>query len=165
MNAIVVVDQNWGIGREGGLLFSLPTDMKHFKSLTLNGTVLMGHRTLTSFPDGKPLSERRNIVISRDHSLQVEGAEIAESPEAAVAMTQGEDPGKVWVIGGGSVYTALIGRCKRVFLTQVEAEAEEPDTYFPNLNKLKGWELENRGEPITENGVTYRFLEYVNRNI
>jgi len=165
MNAIVIVDENWGIGREGGLLFSLPTDMKRFKSLTMNGTVIMGHRTLVSFPDKKPLPERRNIVISRDRSLQVEGAEIASSPEAAEAMAQGEDPGKVWVIGGGSVYTALINHCKRVFLTQVAAEAEEPDTYFPNLSKLKGWEIENTGEPITENGYTYRFVEYVNRNI
>jgi len=165
MNAIVVADENWGIGKEGGLLFSLPTDMQRFRSMTLNGTVIMGHRTLASFPDGKPLPQRRNIVISRDRSLRIEGAEIAESPEAAAAVTEDEDPGRVWVIGGGTVYTALIGRCKRVFLTQVEAAAEEPDTYFPNLNKLKGWEVENVGEPITENGQTYRFVEYVNRNI
>ena len=67
MNAIVVADQNWAIGREGDLLFSLPTDMKRFRSLTLEGTVILGRKTLDSFPGGKPLPRRRNIVLSLIH--------------------------------------------------------------------------------------------------
>ena len=83
MNAIVVVDANWAIGCGGDLLFSLPTDMRRFRSLTLNGTVILGRRTLDSFPGGKPLPKRRNIVITHNKDLTVQGAEIAPNPETA----------------------------------------------------------------------------------
>lgn len=165
MNAIVVVDQNWAIGREGQLLFSLPTDMKRFRALTLGGTVILGRRTLDSFPEGKPLPGRRNIVITHNAQLAVEGAELVPSPEAALAAAGGCDPDKLWVIGGGSVYIALLSRCKRVYLTRVDAAAESADTYFPNLDKLPGWTAEHIGEPVTENGVTYRFVDYVNTRL
>ena len=155
MNAIVVVDQKWAIGREGGLLFSLPTDMKRFRALTLNGTVILGRKTLGTFPGGRPLPKRRNIVISHQTDLEIEGSELVGSLE--------DD--HLWVIGGGSVYTALLSRCRRVYLTKVDAAAPEADTFFPNLDKLPGWEVEHAGDPITENGITFSFIEYINRNL
>ena len=85
MNAIVAVDANWAIGCQGDLLFSLPTDMRRFRTLTMGGTVILGRKTLDSFPGGKPLPKRRNIVITRNPDLAVEGAEIAASPEEALA--------------------------------------------------------------------------------
>ncbi len=165
MNAIVVVDQNWAIGREGDLLFSLPTDMKRFRSLTLGGTVILGRKTLDSFPGGRPLPQRRNIVITRNVDFDRAGCEIAASPEAALALAAGTEPEKLWIIGGGSTYTAFLSRCRRVYLTQVDEEAEGADTFFPNLDKLPGWEVESRGEPLTENGHTYRFLNYINSKL
>ena len=77
MNAIVVTDKQWAIGRSGDLLFSLPGDMKHFRTLTTGGTVIMGRKTLDSFPGGRPLPKRRNIVITRDPAFSREGCEIA----------------------------------------------------------------------------------------
>ena len=165
MNAIVVTDKNWAIGRDGGLLFSLPTDMKRFRTLTMGGTVILGRRTLVSFPGGKPLPDRRNIDISHDGDLLIDHAEIAATPEEAVSMTAGDDPDKIWVIGGGSIYAALLARCKRVYLTLVDAAVEEPDTYFPNLDKLPGWEMVSSGEPMEENGLTFRFIDYINSKI
>ena len=166
MNAIVVVDRNWAIGREGGLLFSLPTDMKRFKELTKGGTVIMGRKTLESFPGRKLLSGRRNVVISRTTENIPPEASVVPDPAAAVEKTYAEDPDKVWVIGGGSVYAALLSQCRRVYLTKVDAVAEgEPDTYFPNLDHLSYWEVESAGDPVTENGVTYRFVQYINRNL
>lgn len=165
MNAIVVVDAKWAIGRDGGLLFSLPTDMKRFRSLTLDGTVILGRKTLDSFPGGKPLSRRRNIVITRNVDFDREGSEIVDSPAAAVELAAGTDPDKLWVIGGGSVYAALLSQCKRVYLTRVDTVAEGADTFFPNLDKLPGWKVEHIGEPVTENGVTYRFVDYINTKI
>lgn len=162
MNAIVVVDANWAIGCDGDLLFSLPTDMRRFRSLTLNGTVILGRRTLDSFPGGKPLPKRRNIVITHNKDLAVQGAEIAPNPETALALAGGKDAENLWVIGGGSVYAALLGRCKRVYLTRVDTAAEGADTFFPNLDKLPNWTVENTGETIRENGYTYRFVDYVN---
>lgn len=165
MNAIVVVDRNWAIGRDNALLFSLPTDMKRFRSLTTGGTVILGRKTLETFPGGRPLPNRRNIVITRNRGFTREGAEVVASTQAALELAAGEDPDKLWVIGGGSVYTALLSRCKRVYLTQVDTRAEDPDTFFPNLEKLPAWEVEHTSDPITENGVTYRFVEYINKNI
>lgn len=160
MNAIVAVDATWAIGCQGDLLFSLPTDMRRFRSLTMGGTVILGRKTLDSFPGGKPLPKRRNIVITRNPDLTVEGAEIASGPEEALALAQGDE--NIWVIGGGSVYTALLSRCKRVYLTKVDQAAENADTFFPNLDKLPNWKVEKRSEPVEENGLTYRFIDYVN---
>lgn len=160
MNAIVVVDQNWAIGKDNGLLFSLPTDMKRFRSLTMGGTVLLGRRTLDSFPGGRPLPGRRNIVITRDATFQREGVICVTS--LADALEAAADPEHLWVIGGGSIYTALLSRCKRAYLTKVDAAAEGADTFFPNLDKLPGWKVETVSDPVTENGLTYRFVDYVN---
>ena len=165
MNCIVVVDQNWAIGCEGGLLFSLPTDMKRFRSLTVDGTVILGRKTLDSFPGGRPLPRRRNIVITRKVDFDREGCEIVPSPQAALEAAAGTEEEQLWVIGGGSVYTALLPKCKRAFVTRVDAAAPEADTFFPNLDKLPGWEVESVSEPVEENGVTYRFVDYINTKI
>ena len=164
MNAIVVADRSWAIGRDGGLLFSLPTDMKRFRSLTMGGAVILGRKTLESFPGGRPLPKRKNIVITRRKDLQVEGTVVVSSLADALDAAGDTPPDQIWVIGGGSVYTALL-RCKRVYLTKVDAQAEDPDTFFPNLDKLPGWEVEHESEPVEENGLTFRFVEYINQKI
>lgn len=165
MNAIVAVDQNWAIGRKNDLLFSLPTDMKRFRALTTGGTVILGRKTLDSFPGGRPLPKRRNIVITRSPSFAREGAEVVQSPQAALDLAAGTEPDKLWVIGGGKIYAALLPQCKRVYLTKVDAAAKDADTFFPNLDQLPGWEVEHTGAPIQENGLTYHFVEYINQNI
>ena len=161
MNAIVVADRNWAIGRNNGLLFSLPGDMKHFRTLTSGGTVIMGRRTLDSFPGGNPLPKRRNIVITRDPDFCREGCEIVHRPEEALALAGvGDD---VWLIGGSSIYAALLDRCRRACVTRVDTAAPEADVFFPNLDALPAWAVEHTGEPITENGLTYRFVDYIRR--
>ena len=165
MNAIVVVDENWAIGRQGGLLFSLPTDMKRFRPLTLGGAVILGRRTLDSFPGGNPLPKRRNIVITHHTDLERPGTEIVSSLDAALAVVSDLPQDQIWVIGGGSVYAALLSKCQRAYVTRVEAAAEGADSFFPNLDKLPGWTVESVSEPVTENGLTYRFYDYVNTNL
>ena len=161
MNAIVVTDKQWAIGRSGDLLFSLPGDMKHFRTLTTGGTVIMGRKTLDSFPGGRPLPKRRNIVITRSPDYCREGCEIVHRPEEALALAgDGDD---VWLIGGGSIYAALLDRCLRACVTQVDTAAPEADVFFPNLDALPAWAVEHTGEPITENGLTYRFVNYIRR--
>jgi len=162
MNAIVVTDRNWAIGKDNCLLFSLPTDMKHFRAMTLNGTVLMGRKTLESFPGGNPLPRRRNIVITREKCFSREGVEVVHCCKEAMAAVEGTDPDTVWVIGGGSVYTCTLSQCKRVILTRVDTVAEDADTFFPNLDRLPNWKQVSASEPIEENGLTFRFLEYEN---
>ena len=161
MNAIVVADRNWAIGRNNGLLFSLPGDMKRFRALTTGGTVILGRRTLDSFPGGRSLPRRRNIVITRDPDFCREDCEVVHSPDAALALAgDGDD---VWLIGGGSIYAALLDRCRRACVTLVDTAAPEADVFFPNLDALPEWAVEHAGEPITENGLTYRFVDYIRR--
>lgn len=162
MNAIVAVDRNWAIGRKNDLLFTLPTDMKRFRTLTTGGTVILGRKTLDSFPGGKPLPKRRNLVITRNADFSRPGAEIVPSPAAALDAARGTEPDRLWVIGGGSIYTALLDRCRRVYLTYVDADAPGADVFFPNLDRLPQWRMESSSDPITENGYTYRFVNYVN---
>lgn len=165
MNAIVVADQRWAIGHNGGLLFSLPTDMRRFRTLTTGGTVIMGHLTLNSFPEGKPLPDRRNIVITRQSDSLPEGVEAASSPEKALTLAGGTEAENLWIIGGGSIYAALLSRCARVYLTRVETRVQESDTFFPNLDKLPNWEVESAGELMEENGLKFRFIEYINTKL
>ena len=165
MYAIAAVDQNWGIGRDNALLFHISADMKRFRALTLNGTVILGRKTLDTFPGGRPLPKRRNIVISHQTDLEIEGAELVGSLEEALKAAGDLEDDHLWVIGGGSVYTALLSRCRRVYLTKVDAAAPEADTFFPNLDKLPGWEVECVSDPVEENGLTYQFVDYINKNI
>ena len=162
MNAIVIADQRWAIGLNGGLLFSLPSDMRRFRALTIGGTLIMGRLTLNSFRDGKPLPRRRNIVITRDPGELPEGIESAPSPEAALELAGGTGRDDLWIIGGGSVYAALLNKCRRVYLTRVEMRAPESDTFFPNLDKLPNWKVKTTSELKEENGLKYRYIEYIN---
>lgn len=164
MNAIVVVDRNWAIGRDGKLLFSLPSDMKRFRALTTGGTVLMGRKTLDSLPGRKPLPNRRNIVLTSG-SLKTKGIEIVHTLGDLRNAVANEPQDQVFVIGGGSVYRLLLPCCKRVYLTKVDCAADSPDTWFPNLQELPGWGVESSSDPVTENGVTYRFINYINQNL
>lgn len=165
MNAYVVADRRWAFGRNGGLLFSLPADLERFHSLTRNGTVIMGPERLKFFTGGAPLPERRNIIVTRDPSSLPEGAEGVSSPEKALALAGGAETENLWIIGGGSIYAALLSRCRRVYLTRVETQVEESDTFFPNLDKLPNWEVASQGEPMEEDGLKFCFFEYVNTKL
>ena len=160
MDLIVAVSSNWAIGKDNDLLFSLKTDMKYFRQNTLEKTVILGRKNLDSFPGGRPLPKRRNIVITRDPAFSREGCEIVHTPEDALALAGDEE--NVWLIGGGSIYAALLGRCRRASVTRVDSTVSDADTFFPDLDALPNWKIERTGEAVTENGLTYRFVDYVN---
>lgn len=161
MQAIVVVDQNWGIGCENGLLFHLPGDLKHFKRLTLGKAVVMGRRTLESMPGGKPLPGRDTLVLTRNPSYQVEGARVAHSLEELEELLRLYAPEDLMLCGGQQVYELLIDRCSRAYVTRVEAAATA-DSHFPNLDERPGWRLVEQSEVQQEKGLSYRFCVYEN---
>ena len=163
MNAIVAVDANWGIGQGNKLLFTLRGDLKRFRQITTGGTILLGRKTLETFPNGQPLPNRRNVVLTKS-SLELEGATVVHTIPELLDAVKDEDPDSVFVVGGGTVYTALLPYCKRVYMTRINATAGDPDTYFPNLDKLPGWEVEKEEPPIVEDGISYRFVDYINKN-
>ena len=158
MTAIVCVDKNWAIGKDNRLLFHISADLRRFKRLTTGRTVVMGRNTLLSLPGARPLPDRRNIVVSTTMA-PCEGVEVARSAEEAVRLA-GED---AVLIGGAQLYRALLPRCERVLATQVDAAAEGADAFFPNLDAAPEWAVEAAGEWQEENGLRFRYADYVRR--
>ena len=149
-------DVDWD-GSDGALLFRISADHKRFRTLTVGKTVILGHKTLDTFPGGKPLKDRRNIVLSH-RDLDVPGAEIAHSFDEAAALG-GDD---AIVIGGASVYMALLSRCDRVYVTKVDADPDA-DSFFPNLDDNPDWRIESESETFEENGLKFRYVDYVRK--
>lgn len=166
MIAIVAVTQDWGIGCEGDLLIHEPQDMRHFVSHTRGATVIMGDRTLASFPGGRPLKGRRNVVLTIDPALEVPpcpagtSCELVRSIDEALAAVAGEDPDGVWVIGGASVYRQLLPSCSHAIVTKFETTLPA-DTFFPNLDEDPTWEVERvEGGGVSVEGVPFSFVTY-----
>lgn len=161
MNLIVAVDSNWGIGLRGTQTVVIPEDRKMFRTLTDGDTVIVGHRTLLDFPGGKPLAGRKNIVLSRHTGLKIDGAVVVNSLGGLFREIANDNPDRVFVIGGDKIFRLLLPYCRTAYVTRIDA-APENDAYFPNLDTLESWELEERGETKTHDGVDYAFLKYRN---
>lgn len=161
MDLIVAVGADWGIGCEGDLLFSIPEDMKYFRTMTQGKVVVMGRKTLESLPGGKPLKNRTNIVLSQNPDYQVEDAQVCQSLDEVLAAVRGYAEDEVMVIGGAGIYRAMLPYCKRAYVTHVDATAPA-DTYFPDLTKEPGWALVKEGEQQEHEGLRYRFCVYEN---
>ena len=153
MNAIVAVSENWGIGKDNALLFHIRADLQRFKALTTGHTVVMGRRTLESLPGGRGLPGRRNLVLSTRPDFAAERAEVVRSLDEAVAAAE-ED---AFVIGGETVYRALLARCERVYVTKVFAAADA-DAFFPDLDAAPGWAVEESGPVQEENGLRFQYV-------
>ena len=127
MNLIVAVDKNWAIGNQNRLLVSIPADMKFFRETTMNKVVVLGRKTLESFPNGLPLKKRTNIVITRDKNYQVKDAIVVHSVEEALKELEKYSEEEIYVIGGESIYRQMLPYCKVAHVTKVN-HAYEADT-------------------------------------
>lgn len=155
MKLIVAVDQNWAIGYRGGLLAHLSADLRRFKDITMGHPVLLGRKTLATFPGGRPLPGRENFILSTDPDFRVEGATVLRSAEEA-RMRCPED---TFVIGGEQIYRTLLEDCETAYVTRIDA-AFPADAWFPELDVLSGWWVTEEEGPFTENGLTFRYLTY-----
>ena len=160
MNLIVNVDKNWAIGNKNKLLVSIPADMRFFRETTQGNVVIMGRKTLESFPQGQPLKNRVNIVITRDPDYQVKGAVVVHSVEEAVEESRKYE-GEVFVIGGESIYRMMLPYCEDAYVTRLDY-GYEADTWMPDLDKEEGWELAETGEEQTYFDLIYYFTVYKN---
>ena len=158
MKIIVEVDRNWAIGKGNSLLAHLPVDLKHFREKTLGKTVVMGRQTLESFPGGKPLPGRTNIVLTTNEDYPAD-CEICCSKEHLFQCLNNCDLDQVFIIGGEQIYREFLSHCDRAYVTKIDA-AFPADKYFINLDEHPAWKLVYESEPVTENGFTYRFTEY-----
>ena len=161
MDLIVNVCENWGIGKNGQLLVSISADLRRFRQLTTGKTVILGRKTLATVPGGRPLKNRTNLILSGS-GAQVDGAEVFPDLPALFARLRSCDLSAVSVIGGASVYLALLPYCDAAYVTKTLI-APEADTFFPNLDDMENWSVAGTGEILEENGVRFRYIDYINR--
>jgi dihydrofolate reductase len=159
MNLIVAVDENWAIGCGNKLLVSIPQDMKFFRETTMGKVVVMGRKTLESFPGGQPLKKRTNIVITRDKDYEVKDAIVVHSVEEALEELKKYDEEEIYVIGGESIYRQMLPYCKLAHVTKIR-HAYEADTYFPNLDEMADWEVTGVSDEQTYFNLEYEFVRY-----
>lgn len=159
MNCIVAVDNNWAIGYKNNLLVSIPADMRFFRDTTIGKVVVMGKNTLESFPGGKPLANRVNIVVALEKDYKVQGATVVNSIEEAMDAVKEYDTNDVYIIGGESIYRQFLPYCDIAHVTKIDYEYEA-DTYFPNLDEDDEWELTGDSDEQTYYDLEYRFLRY-----
>ncbi len=164
MIQVVAVDENWGIGNEGKLLFHISEDLKNFRRVTENKTVILGRKTLATFPKGAPLKNRRNIILSRDESYTVEGAEVARSVDEAVKLLENENTDNICVIGGETIYRQFLDLCDTAIVTKIYTSAEKSDKFYPNLDEKPEWHLAEASEVMEENGIKFQFCTYKKDN-
>ena len=159
MNLIAAVDKNWAIGYQNKLLTSIPEDMKFFRQTTTGKVVVMGRKTLESFPGKKPLKNRTNIVLTKNPSYQAEGAIVVHNEDELREELKKYDSEDIFVIGGESIYRQLLDECDKAYITKIEY-AYTADAYFPNLDEMPEWKITADSEEQTYFDLEYYFYKY-----
>lgn len=162
MKAIVAVDRNWGIGLKGKLLVQIPADQRFFRETTTGHVVVMGRKTLESFPHGSPLKDRVNIVLTTGKTRIPDGVETAGSIDELKRILERYEGEEIYCIGGAKVYKELLPMCDECLVTKID-ESYEADAFFPDLDEDPEWELVKDGSEEDEQtyfDVIYYFLKY-----
>lgn len=155
MKLIVAVDKNWGIGKNNDLLCHLPDDMKNFRKITMGHKIVMGRKTLESFPEGKPLKNRTNIVLSSNEIK--EDVITCHSIEEVLQICDND----TFVIGGGSIYKQFLPYCKEAYITRIHKDFNA-DTFFPKIDDTK-WILTEKSQIMTQNNIDFHFETWVRK--
>lgn len=156
ISIIVATAHKNAIGRKGDLLFHISADLRRFKEITMGHPIIMGRKTFESFPKG-PLPGRQNIVITRQKDYAHDGITVVGSFAEALTAADGTD--EVLVIGGGEIYREALNQASRLYLTEIDANVDDADTFFPEINREE-WHETEASHWITDerSGVRYRFV-------
>ena len=158
LKAIVAVDKNFGIGKEGKLLAYIKEDLKYFKETTIESTVILGRKTLYTFPNKKPLQLRKNIILSRNKDLKIENALICNSKEEVFEKIKDDE--NVFIIGGEEIYKLFFEDLEEIYVTKIDS-IFDADVFFVNLDNNKNFKIVKESEfIITESGYKIKFLIY-----
>lgn len=163
MNLIVAVDENWAIGNKKELLVRIPADHKFFREETTGKVVVLGRKTLETFPQGLPLKNRTNIILSSNTDYRVKDAIVVNSMEALFQELKKYSEEDVYIIGGESIYRQMLPYCNVAHVTKID-HAYEADAYFPNLDEMPEWEIAAQSEEQIYFDLTYHFLKYERKN-
>lgn len=162
MKAIVAADNKWGIGYQNKLLASIPSDMKFFRQTTTGKVVVMGRKTLESFPNGLPLKNRVNIVLTKNRNYDARGAIIVHSEEELLEELKKYNSEDIFVIGGESIYRMMLPYLDLIYVTKIDCTFQA-DTFFPDLDAMEEWEMTEEGEEQTCFNLEYAFTKYERR--
>lgn len=162
MNIIVAVDKNWAIGKNNKMMWSIPADMRFFREKTLTHVVVMGRKTLESFPGGLPLKNRTNIVLTGNLQYHAAGTVVVHTLEELLKKLKEYEGEEIFVIGGESVYRQLLPYCDTAYVTKID-HAYDADTYFPNLDEIPEWTMTEVSEEQTSFDLEYVFSKYEKR--
>ena len=162
MNIVAAVNSDWGIGYNNTQAIVIPEDRRNFQKITNGGILIAGRKTFEDF--GRPLPDRKNIILTHDRKFKADNVVVAHSIDEALAMIADEDSNRVFVIGGGIIYKLFLPMCSVAYVTKIDA-APPSDTYFPNLDKLPGWVLESSGETNESKDIRYSFHKYKNNAV
>lgn len=158
MKLIVAVDANWGIGCKNELLVRIPADQRFFRETTTGNVVVMGRKTLESFPGGKPLKDRVNIVLTKENRESINGEVIVHSVEEALEEIKKYSE-EIYIIGGETIYRQFLPLCDEAYVTKIDHKYEA-DAYFPNLDEDADWKMTEESEEQTYFDITYTFTKY-----
>ncbi len=159
MNLIAAVDQNWGIGYRGHLLVQIPADQKYFRELTKGKVIVLGRKTLATFPNGIPLAQRTNIVLSGDRNFSIRGGIVVHSVEEAWKELKQYAEEDIFIVGGASVYRQFLPYCKTAYITKIDY-AYQADCYIVNLDQESEWQVVEKSEEQTYFDLEYYFYQY-----
>lgn len=160
MNLIVVVDNNWGIGKENGLLFRLKKDMAFFRKTTTGKVIVVGANTFNSFPKGA-LPNRVNVVLDSS-GTNYEGTVSVKTLDELADVLSAYDTDDVYVAGGASIYKLLLDKCKNAYVTKVNADGNA-EVFFPDLDEIPNWKLAEQSDVTEDEGYEITFCKYVNQ--
>lgn len=159
MNIIVAVDENWAIGNRGDLLVRIPNDQKMFRMETTGKVVVLGRKTMDTFPQKRPLPNRINIILSKNPEYKVKDALVVHSMKALMEELKKYPEEDVYVIGGDSIYKQMLPYCDVAHVTFIE-HAYHADSYFPNLDKDPEWVMTAESDEMTYFDIAYYFRKY-----
>ena len=159
MNVMVAADQNWAIGKDGDLLVSIPANMKMFREETAGKVVVLGRKTLETFPNGLPLMNRTNIILTENREFKAKGAIVCHSLEEALEELKKYDDEDIYVIGGESIYKQFMPYCNVAHVTKIDY-SYQVDRYFPNLDEMNEWVITADSDELTYFDLEYTFVKY-----
>ena len=159
MNLIAAVDENWAIGNKNELLVRIPSDQKFFREETTGKVVVLGRKTMETFPGGKPLKNRTNIVLSTNKGYEVDGAIVVHNIEELLEELKKYPSEEVYIIGGESIYKQMLPYCDVAHITKIDM-AYDADAYHPNLDVDEEWQITAISDEQVYFDLTYHFVKY-----
>ena len=159
MNLIVAVDENWAIGYKNELLIRIPADMKMFRQETTGKVVVLGRKTLETFPGGQPLKNRTNIILSTNKDYKVKDATVVHSIDELLEELKNYADEDIYIIGGETIYRQLLPYCNVAHITKID-RSYEADAFFPNLDEDPDWEVTAESDEQSYFDTTYSFVRY-----